>query len=382
MKKPIILTIFGTRPEAIKMAPLVKEIANSSDLVSKVCVTAQHRQMLDQVLDIFEITPDYDLDIMKDRQTLSGITKLVLEGVEKVLLELKPDMVLVHGDTTTTFAASLAAFYAQISVGHVEAGLRTYDKYFPYPEEMNRRLTSCIADIYFSPTQANYNNLVNEGINPDVIYITGNTVIDALKSTVSQEYDFKDENLKKIDFLGKRVIAVEAHRRENLGQPLEDICFALKEIITKYDDIEIVWPVHLNPQVQEPVKRILGDLSQVHLLAPFQVQDMHNMLSRAHLVLTDSGGLQEEAPSLGKPVLVMRNETERPEAVKAGTVKIIGTDRRTIVEQTSKLLSIPSEYTKMAQSVNPYGDGYASSRIVDAIRYWFKLTDKKPDAFE
>ncbi|HZK26735.1 MAG TPA: UDP-N-acetylglucosamine 2-epimerase (non-hydrolyzing) [Thermoclostridium sp.] len=382
MKKPVILTIFGTRPEAIKMAPLVKAIANSADLESKVCVTAQHRQMLDQVLDIFKITPDYDLDIMKDRQTLSGITNLVLGGVEQVISELKPDMVLVHGDTTTTFAASLAAFYSQVSVGHVEAGLRTYDKYFPYPEEMNRRLTTCIADVYFSPTKANYNNLINEGINPELIYITGNTVIDALKSTVSQEYSFKNEDLKKIDFNGRRVIAVEAHRRENLGEPLKDICFALKEIIVKYDDIEIVWPVHLNPQVQEPVKQILGDIPQVHLLDPLQVQDMHNMLSRSYLVLTDSGGLQEEAPSLGKPVLVMRNETERPEAVTAGTVKIIGTDRDTIVEQTSKLLSITDDYTKMAQSVNPYGDGHASARIVDAIRYWFKLTDKKPNEFK
>lgn len=251
MKKPIILTIFGTRPEAIKMAPLVKAISQCEDLISKVCVTAQHREMLDQVLDIFNITPDYDLNIMRKGQTLSGITNSVLEGVEKVLMELKPDMVLVHGDTTTTFAAALSAFYSKVSVGHVEAGLRTYDKYFPFPEEMNRKLTGCIADIHFSPTRTNFNNLVREGVSPDIIYITGNTAIDALKSTVADNYKFEDQALKKINFEGKRIITVTAHRRENLGQPIRNICNALKEIVLKYDDVEIVYPVHLNPQVQD-----------------------------------------------------------------------------------------------------------------------------------
>lgn len=381
MNKPVILTIFGTRPEAIKMAPLVKAISNSEDLVSKVCVTAQHRQMLDQVLDIFNIIPDYDLDIMKEGQTLSGITTRVLEGVEKVLKELKPDMVLVHGDTTTTFAASLAAFYCKIAVGHVEAGLRTYDKYFPFPEEMNRKLTGCIADIHFSPTRTNFNNLVREGVRPDNIYITGNTAIDALGSTVSDSYEFDNESLKKIDFSNKRIITVTAHRRENLGQPLRNICYALKEIASGYNDIEIVYPVHLNPQVQEPVNEILGNVPGVHLIDPLQVLDMHNLLARSYLVLTDSGGLQEEAPSLGKPVLVLRNETERPEAVEAGTVKVIGTDTGRVVKETEELLNNESEYRKMAHSVNPYGDGHASERIVDAIRYWFRLTDKKPGQF-
>lgn len=381
MNKPVILTIFGTRPEAIKMAPLVKAIENSEDLVSKVCVTAQHRQMLDQVLDIFNITPDYDLNIMKEGQTLSGITELVLKGVEKVLMELKPDMVLVHGDTTTTFAAALAAFYCKIPVGHVEAGLRTYDKYFPFPEEMNRKLTGSIADIHFSPTGTNFNNLVREGVSPDIIYITGNTAIDALRSTVSDNYEFENTVLKTINFKNKRIITVTAHRRENLGQPLRNICFALKEIVQKYDDIELVYPVHLNPQVKEPVREILGEVHGVHLIDPLQVLDMHNLLSRSYLVLTDSGGLQEEAPSLGKPVLVLRNETERPEAVKAGTVKVVGTDKDAIVNETVKLLDDESEYKRMAHSVNPYGDGHASQRIVDAIRYWFGLTGKKPDPF-
>jgi len=381
MKRPVILTIFGTRPEAIKMAPLVKAVGNSDELVSKVCVTAQHRQMLDQVLDIFDIDPDYDLNIMKEGQTLSGITNLVLDGVEKVLRELKPDMVLVHGDTTTTFAAALAAFYCKIPVGHVEAGLRTYDKYFPFPEEMNRKLTGCIADIHFSPTRNNFNNLVREGINPDNIFITGNTAIDALKSTVSDDYEFENELLKKINYREKRIIAVTAHRRENLGQPLRNICYALKEIKQKYDDIEIVYPVHLNPLVQGPVKDILGEMPGVHLTEPVQVLDMHNLLARSYLVLTDSGGLQEEAPSLGKPVLVLRNETERPEAVEAGTVKVIGTEKDNIVRETFRLLDDESEYRRMAHSVNPYGDGHASERIVEAIRYWFGLTDKKPEPF-
>lgn len=382
MKRPVILSVFGTRPEAIKMAPLVKTIAASEDVISKVCVTAQHRQMLDQVLKIFQISPDYDLDIMKSRQTLTGITKMALEGMETVLSELKPDMVLVHGDTTTTFAASLAAFYARIPVGHVEAGLRTYDKYSPYPEEMNRKLTGCIADLHFSPTPANLENLVKEGVNPEIIHITGNTAIDALQTTVKKDYTFENDYLNKLDFSANRVIAITAHRRENLGKPLENICLAFKQIVSKYPDVEMVYPVHLNPAVQETVRAILGDIPRIHLIDPVQVQDMHNLMSRSHLVLTDSGGLQEEAPSMGKPVLVLRNETERPEAVQAGTVKVLGTDMQRIVKETSLLLEDQAEYEKMAKSINPYGDGHASERILEAIRYWFKLTDKKPEPFQ
>ncbi|NLG89123.1 MAG: UDP-N-acetylglucosamine 2-epimerase (non-hydrolyzing) [Clostridiaceae bacterium] len=380
--KYVILTVFGTRPEAIKMAPLIKNLLTSGEFATKVCVTAQHREMLDQVLDIFDIKPDYDLNIMKKNQTLACITKMVLENIEKVLEHSKPDIVLVHGDTTTTFAASLAAFYAKIPVGHVEAGLRTYDKYFPFPEEMNRKLTACIADIHFAPTYSNYENLLNEGINPDAIHITGNTAIDALKTTVLDDYKFKNAVLKKLDFGKKRVITVTAHRRENLGEPLADICNALKKIAMNYDDVEIVYPVHLNPAVQKPVKDILGNTPRINLINPLQVQDMHNLMARSYLVLTDSGGLQEEAPALGKPVLVLRNETERPEAVKAGTVKVIGTNCERVVSETAVLLDNEAEYKKMAHSVNPYGDGRASERIVAALRYRFGLTENRPEPFQ
>ena len=379
--KPVILTVFGTRPEAVKMAPLVKTIAACGDLVSRVCVTAQHRQMLDQVLQIFNVVPDYDLDIMKTRQTLGGITRMALECLDGVPQQLKQYLVLGHGDTSTTFAASLAAFYAKISVGHVEAGLRTYDKYSPFPEEMNRKLTGCIADLHFSPTETNFQNLIKEGINPDTIHITGNTVIDALRTTIVQDYSFEDETLRKLDFAGKRLISVTAHRRENLGNPLENIFHALKTIVLKYPDVEIVYPVHLNPAVQEPAKAILGGVERVHLINPIQVQDMHNLMAKSYLVLTDSGGLQEEAPSLGKPVLVARNETERPEAVQAGTVKVIGTELERVVSETSLLLDDDAEYQRMARSVNPYGDGHASERILEAIRYWFGITDKRPKSF-
>lgn len=380
-KKPVILIVFGTRPDAIKMAPLVKAIEKSDNFISKVCVTAQHRQMLDQVLKVFKIRPNYDLDIMKASQTLGGITKMAIEGLEGVLDELKPDMVLVHGDTTTAFTAALTAFYAKIPVGHVEAGLRTYDKYFPFPEEINRKLAGCIADLHFAPTSNNYDNLIKEGVNPKAIYITGNTVIDALKITVSKNYSFNDETLNAIDFAGKRIIAVTAHRRENLGKPLENICLAIKEIQQRYEDVEIVYPVHLNPIVQETARSILGGISNIHLLDPIQVSDMYNLMARSYLVLTDSGGLQEEAPSMGKPVLVMRNETERPEAVKAGTVKVIGTDTEKIINEASKLLGDKAEYQRMAQSVNPYGDGHASERILQVMRYWFGMIDKRPEPF-
>lgn len=381
-RKPVILIVFGTRPEAVKMAPLVKTIAASGDFDCRVCVTAQHRQMLDQVLQIFNIVPDYDLDIMKSRQTLGGIARMALEGLERVLDDLKPDIVLVHGDTSTTFIASLAAFYAKISVGHVEAGLRTYDKYSPFPEEMNRKLTGCIADLHFAPTQTNYQNLMKEGVNPDAIHITGNTAIDALRTTILQNYTFEDETLQKLDFTGKRLISVTAHRRENLGKPLENIFHALKKIVLKYPDVEIVYPVHLNPAVQEPANTILGGLNRIHLLNPVQVQDMHNLMAKSYLVLTDSGGLQEEAPSLGKPVLVLRNETERPEAVQAGTVKVIGTDTDRVFSETALLLEDSAEYEKMARSVNPYGDGHASERILEALRFHFGLTDQRPQPFQ
>ncbi len=368
MSKIKVMTIFGTRPEAIKMAPLVKELEKNSDKIeSIVCVTAQHRQMLDQVLEIFDIKPDYDLDIMKDRQTLIEIVTRSLDGLDKVMKEAKPDIVLVHGDTSTTFVGSLAAFYNQIAVGHVEAGLRTFNKYFPYPEEINRRITGVIADMHFAPTVRNENNLLAENTDKDTIYITGNTVIDALKTTVKDDYEFKDENLRNMNWDTKKVIVMTAHRRENLGEPLENICNAVKDIVEKYEDVEVVYPMHLNPVVRETATKILGGLDRVKLIDPVSADELHNAINRGYLVLTDSGGLQEEAPSLGKPVLVLRNETERPEAVEAGTVKIAGIKRDDIFAMTEELLTDSDAYNKMAKAVNPYGDGHASERIVKAI---------------
>jgi len=381
MHKIKVVTVFGTRPEAIKMAPLVKEMGKYSQIESLVCVTAQHRQMLDQVLEMFEISPNYDLNIMKERQTLTGITVRALEGLCNVFEEVKPDIVLVHGDTTTTFAASLAAFYCKVGVGHVEAGLRTFDKYSPYPEEMNRKLTGALADYHFSPTVVNKQNLLNESIKEEKIYITGNTVLDALRTTVKDEYEFENQALKSIDY-SKRVITVTAHRRENLGEPLFNICRALKYIARKYDDVEIIYPVHLNPVVQETARQILEECSNVHLIEPIGVQDMHNLMSRSFMVLTDSGGIQEEAPSLGKPVLVLRNETERPEAVQAGTVKIAGTDESRIIEMACELMENTVEYNRMARAVNPYGDGFASRRIAEALLYEFGFSKNKPDEFK
>ncbi len=381
MSKIKIMTVFGTRPEAIKMAPLVKELAKSDILDSMVCVTAQHRQMLDQVLDIFKIKPDYDLNIMQERQTLIDITTRAVEGLYAAYQEAKPDMVLVHGDTTTTFAASLAAFYAKVKVGHVEAGLRTYDKYSPYPEEMNRKLTGAIADLHFAPTAANKENLLRENVDAKNIFVTGNTVIDALSSTVSSDYEFSDQFLKDYNFSKKRVILVTAHRRENIGLPLNNICNALRRLCEDISDISIIYPVHLNPVVRETADRILGGHERIHLIEPLNVQDMHNLMNRSTLIMTDSGGLQEEAPSLGKPVLVLRNETERPEAVKAGTVKLLGTDSEVVYKAARLLLDHTSEYQKMAKAVNPYGDGQASRRITEALIYYFRLSDKKPDDF-
>lgn len=373
--------MFGTRPEAVKMAPLVLELAGYKEFEPLVCVTAQHRQMLDQVLEIFGIKPDFDLNIMQDRQTLEGITIRALEGLSRVFEEVRPDIVLVHGDTSTTFVAGLAAFYKKIKTGHVEAGLRTFDKYFPYPEEMNRKLTGVLADLHFAPTGTNRQNLLNEGVNADKIHVTGNTVIDALKTTVKKDYVFEDTKLGDIDFNSRRVICVTAHRRENLGEPLRNICRALKWIVDNYGDIEVVYPVHLNPAVREAVNEILGDMNRVHLINPLDVQDMHNLMSRSYMVMTDSGGLQEEAPALGKPVLVLRNETERPEAIQAGTVKLAGTDESRIKALAKGLIEDKEEYNRMARAVNPYGDGQASGRIAGALLYEFGLACTRPDEF-
>lgn len=381
MNKIKVMSVFGTRPEAIKMCPLVLELQKYEEITSIVCVTAQHREMLDQVLDTFGITPDYDLDIMKTRQSLAGITTRVLEGMEDVLKKEKPDIVLVHGDTSTSFVAALAAFYEQIPVGHVEAGLRTYDIYSPFPEEMNRQLTGRIAKLHFAPTTRNYDNLIKENINSENIYITGNTVIDALKTTVRENYEFENECLRNVDFDNKRVIVVTAHRRENLGKPLEDICTAISEIVNEYEDTEIIYPVHLNPAVREVAWKILGGNDRVHLIDPLDVMELHNAIARSFMVMTDSGGIQEEAPALAKPVLVLRRETERPEAVAAGTVKIAGVDKEVIVKLAKELLDSPEEYGKMAQAANPYGDGEASRRICEAILYDFGLRSEKPDEF-
>ena len=365
MKKIKVMTIFGTRPEAIKMAPLVKELEKNSDRIeSIVCVTAQHREMLDQVLKIFDIKPDYDLDIMHERQTLVNIATRALEGLDEIMKEVKPDVVLVHGDTSTTFAGSLAAYYNQILLGHVEAGLRTYDKYFPFPEEINRRITGVIADMHFAPTKRNENNLLSENTPKENIYVTGNTVIDALKTTVKDDYEFSDEGLKTLNWDTKKVIVMTAHRRENLGEPLKNICRAVLRIVNDFDDVEVVYPVHLNPAVREVVFDILGNHDRIKLIDPVNADELHNAIKRGYLVLTDSGGLQEEAPSLGKPVLVLRNETERPEAVDAGTVKIAGVNEDNIYNMTKELIENVNEYEKMAHAVNPYGDGHASERIV------------------
>lgn len=377
-----VLSIFGTRPEAIKMAPLVKALEKHEAFESKVCVTAQHREMLDQVLEIFDIAPDYDLDIMKNRQTLTEVTTNALIGLEKVIKEYMPDVVLVHGDTTTTFVGSLAAFYNQVKVGHVEAGLRTFNKYFPFPEELNRKLTGVIADLHFAPTDNSKANLLREGIDEEGIFITGNTAIDALKTTVKKDFEFNSPLLQQLDYQNKRIISVTAHRRENLGEPLQNICKALKHIAQKYQDVEVVYAVHKNPAVREVAFEILGDCPRVHLLEPLDAEEMHNLMDRSYLVLTDSGGLQEEAPSLGKPVLVLRNETERPEAIEFGTLKLAGTDKDNIISLTEELLENEEQYNKMANAVNPYGDGYASQRIVESLLYHFGRRESKPEDFK
>ncbi|MDX5322881.1 MAG: UDP-N-acetylglucosamine 2-epimerase (non-hydrolyzing) [Exiguobacterium sp.] len=360
-----VMTVFGTRPEAIKMAPLVLELKQREGIEPIVVVTAQHREMLDQVLQLFKITPDYDLDVMKKNQTLFDVTTRVLHGLDEVMKEAKPDIVLVHGDTTTTFAASLAAFYNQIAIGHVEAGLRTYNKYSPYPEEMNRQLTGVMADLHFAPTETSADNLLRENKKEADIFVTGNTAIDALKTTVQDDYD--NALLNQITAENKRLVLLTAHRRENLGEPMRNMFRAVRRLIEKYDDIEVVYPVHMNPIVRELAGEILNDLDRVHLIEPLDVFDFHNYASRSHLILTDSGGVQEEAPSLGVPVLVLRDTTERPEGVAAGTLKLAGVEEEVIFGLADELLSDASAHQSMAKASNPYGDGEASRRIVDAI---------------
>ena len=381
MKPVRVMTIFGTRPEAIKMAPLVQELSRREGIESLCCVTAQHRQMLDSVLEIFRLKPDYDLSIMEPRQTLSTITTKCLLGLEEVFQTAKPDLVLVHGDTSTTFAGALAAFYHQIMVGHVEAGLRTWDKYSPYPEEMNRTLVGDIADLHFCPTPANRTNLAGEGIK-DGVFITGNTVIDALQTTVVKDYHFATDLLNHLDYAGKKIILVTCHRRENYGQPMANIMTALRRIADTHEDVELVYPVHLSPVVREAAAKYLSGHPRIHLIDPLDVEEMHNLMARCYLVMTDSGGLQEEAPALGRPVLVLRRETERPEAVEAGTVKIAGTEEEDVFQMAHTLLTDANAYGEMAHAVNPYGDGQACRRIADAIEWKFGLREQAPEAFD
>ena len=375
-----VMTVFGTRPEAIKMAPLVLELQRRADIESICCVTAQHREMLDSVLEIFHITPDYDLNIMEPRQTLSTITTKCLLGMEEVLERAKPDLVLVHGDTSTTFAGALAAFYHQIKVGHVEAGLRTWDKYSPWPEEMNRRLVGDIADLHFAPTAANRDNLAREDIR-DGVFVTGNTVIDALKTTVREDFHFHTPLLNTLDYRGRKVILVTCHRRENYGAPMAQIMTALRRVAEDFPQVELVYPVHLSPVVREAAQKYLSGHARIHLIDPLDAQEMHNLMDRCYLVMTDSGGLQEEAPALGKPVLVLRRETERPEAVTAGTVKIAGVETETVYRMAAELLESPQAYAAMAHAVNPYGDGQACRRIADAIEFTFGLREGAPEPF-
>lgn len=368
MKKIKLMTVFGTRPEAIKMCPLVLEMQKYPDFIEPiVAVTAQHREMLDQVLQLFAIKPDYDLNIMTAGQTLYDVTGRALAGLKDVLAEAQPDMVLVHGDTTTTFVGALASFYAQIPVGHVEAGLRTGNKFSPYPEEMNRKLTGVIADIHFAPTSTSKNNLLKENIDPAAIVVTGNTVIDALQTTVKADYRFTDSGLQKALAGGKRLILVTTHRRENLGEPMRHVYQALRKVLENHPDVEAIFPVHKNPKVREIVNEELGKLAQVHLIEPLDYEPFANLMAKVDIVLTDSGGIQEEAPALGKPVLVLRDTTERPEAVDAGTVKLVGTAYDDVLRETSLLLDDSKYYQSMAEAANPYGDGRACERIIRKI---------------
>ena len=378
MDKLRIMSVFGTRPEAIKMCPLVKELATHPEIESLCCVTAQHRQMLDSVLEVFDLKPDWDLDIMTPRQTLSTITSKCLLGMDEAIDALKPDMILVHGDTSTTFAGALSAFYHQVPVGHVEAGLRTYDKYSPFPEEMNRKMVSAIADLYFCPTVNNRENLVKEGITRG-LFVTGNTVIDALKTTVRKDYTFTTYELNHLPYKEKKIILVTCHRRENYGEPMKHIMLALRQIAEQHEDVELVYPVHLSPVVREAVDKYLRGAPRVHLIDPLPADEMHNLMARCYMVMTDSGGLQEEAPALGKPVLVLRRETERPEAVAAGTVKLAGVVQDDIVTMAERLICDKAAYAQMAHAVNPYGDGNACRRIADAILWHFGRREKPED---
>ena len=359
-----VMSVFGTRPEAIKMAPLVKELEKRNEIESIVCVTAQHREMLDQVLETFKIKPKYDLNIMKNGQTLTDITTNVLSQLDNIIKKEKPEIILVHGDTTTTLASAMAAFYNQIDIGHVEAGLRTYDKYSPYPEEMNRQMVDCMTDMYFAPTDTSKNNLIKENIKEDKIYVTGNTVIDAMKYTVSKDYSNEE-----LDWIkgNEKLILLTAHRRENLGEPMKRIFKAIRRIVDEFSDVKVIYPIHKNPKVREIANSVFNGCDKVKLIEPLEIFDFHNFQSHSYIILTDSGGIQEEAPSLGKPVLVLRDTTERPEGVDAGTLKLVGTDEKTIYEETKKLLLNKDEYKKMSMASNPYGDGLASERIADAI---------------
>lgn len=367
MKNIKVMTVFGTRPEGIKMAPIIKEMEKREEIQSVICITAQHRDMLDQVLNIFKITPDYDLNIFEPGQSLTKITTRALEGLEQVIIKEMPDVLLVQGDTTTVFAGALAGFYQKVKVGHVEAGLRSGNIFSPYPEEANRMLTGILTEYHFAPTERNRENLIKENYPESKIFITGNTVIDALKYVIKDDYDFDNELLNDLDYKDKRIILLTSHRRENIGKPMENIFTAIRDVVNKYTDVEVVFPVHLNPKVREIANRILGDNSKVHLIDPLDYEPFTNLMARVHLVVTDSGGLQEEAPTLGKPVLVVREETERPEGVEAGTAKLVGTRYENIYKNLNLLLSDRTEYEKMAKAVNPYGDGRAAKRIVDII---------------
>ncbi|WP_352419506.1 UDP-N-acetylglucosamine 2-epimerase (non-hydrolyzing) [Proteiniborus sp.] len=367
MNKIKVLTVFGTRPEAVKMAPIIKKLNENSLIEHKVCVTAQHRQMLDQVLDIFSIVPDYDLNIFKPGQTLTQITSRALEGLEEVVKDFMPDVLLVQGDTTTVFAGALAGFYHKVKIGHVEAGLRSHDMYSPYPEEANRKLTGVITDFHFAPTEESRQNLLREGYDDNKIFITGNTAIDALLQVVSDDYIFEDELLNKLDYKNKKIIAMTAHRRENIGKPMEDIFNAINDLVNKNKDVEVVFPIHLNPKVREIANKILGRNERVHIIEPLDYLPFANLQARCYLIVTDSGGIQEEAPTLGKPVLVVRKETERPEGIKAGTARLIGVEYENVFNQIDLLLNNKEEYNKMANAVNPYGDGHAAERIVETI---------------
>lgn len=378
MDKLRIMSVFGTRPEAIKMCPLVRELAAREGVESLCCVTAQHRQMLDSVLEVFSLKPDWDLDIMTPRQTLSTITSKCLTGMDEAIDTLKPDMILVHGDTSTTFAGALSAFYHQVPIGHVEAGLRTYDKYSPFPEEMNRKLVSSLADLHFCPTANNRGNLLREGGTGD-IFVTGNTVIDALKTTVREDYRFSTDELNHLPYREKKILLVTCHRRENYGEPMRNIMLALRQLAEENRDVELVYPVHLSPVVREAVDRYLRGAPRVHLIDPLPADEMHNLMARCYLVLTDSGGLQEEAPALGKPVLVLRRETERPEAVEAGTVKLAGVVQDDIVTMAQRLIQDRNAYAAMAHAVNPYGDGQACRRIADAVLWHFQRGERPAD---